>query len=194
MPASGASGWYQAGLHTPAGKLLAVDDGTGYGFGRRPEYFRWSTPLEYHLFSSAFSPEIIPMSANQPSAAQRRRDKCEVPLTKLDYHWSTGAPFHVRALALAGRTLFVAGPPDMLDEERAFDYPDEAGIQAKLEEQAASLEGKSGSILWAVSTADGRKLGESRLESLPSWDGMAAANGRLYLSMADGHVVCMAGK
>jgi len=32
------------------------------------------------------------------------------------------------------------------------------------------------------------------LESVPAWDGMAAANGRLYLSMKNGRVLYMAGK
>ena len=44
------------------------------------------------------------------------------------------------------------------------------------------------------SRADGRKLAEHRLASAPVYDGMAAARGRLYLSTADGRVVCFGGQ
>ncbi|MHC4431193.1 MAG: hypothetical protein ACYTBS_05085 [Planctomycetota bacterium] len=99
-----------------------------------------------------------------------------------------------RAMVLADRTLFVAGPPDVVDEEKIWGRTLEPEVQAKLKAQAAALEGQEGSLLWAVSAADGEKLAEYELESVPAWDGMAAANGRLYLSMKDGRVLCMAGK
>jgi hypothetical protein len=54
--------------------------------------------------------------------------------------------------------------------------------------------GQRGALLWAVSTADGSKLSELRLKAPPAWDGMAAANGGLYLTTIDGHVVCLRGR
>jgi len=48
-----------------------------------------------------------------------------------------------------------------------------------------------GALLLAVSTSDGKKLAEHKLDSAPTWDGMAAASGRLYLSTMDGKVLCM---
>jgi hypothetical protein len=44
-----------------------------------------------------------------------------------------------------------------------------------------------------VSAADGKGLVTYRLGAMPVFDGMAAAHGRLYLSMADGHVLCLGG-
>lgn len=52
------------------------------------------------------------------------------------------------------------------------------------------LESRQGAVLYAVSASDGEKLAEYKLDSLPVWDGMAAANGRLYLAMKDGKVLC----
>jgi len=108
----------------------------------------------------------------------------------LKYHWSQQTPLHVRAMVLAGKTLFLAGPPDVVDEEQAFDHFADAAMQAKLAEQREALEGRKGALLWAVSAADGSKLAEYKLEMPPVWDGMAAANGRLYLATTGGKVLC----
>lgn len=48
--------------------------------------------------------------------------------------------------------------------------------------------------MWAVLAANGEKLAEFKLDSLPVWDGMVAANGKLYLTTLNGEVVGLAGK
>ena len=45
-------------------------------------------------------------------------------------------------------------------------------------------------VLTVHSTEDGRKLAEMKLETA-AWDGLAAANGRLYLSTVSGKVICL---
>jgi len=107
------------------------------------------------------------------------------------HRWTQDVPLHAQAMVLAGQTLFVAGPPDVLDEDDASRRFGEQEIQAKLHEQRAALEGEAGALLWAVSTSDGSKLAEYKLDSLPVWDGMAAANERLYLSTRAGAVLCL---
>lgn len=93
-------------------------------------------------------------------------------------------------MVLAGRTLFVAGPQDVADELQAFYEPDDAENRSALAKQDSVLESRQGAVLYAVSASDGEKLAEYKLDSLPVWDGMAAANGRLYLAMKDGKVLC----
>jgi len=110
------------------------------------------------------------------------------------HQWSKAVPLFVRAMVLADKTLFIAGPPDVVDDDEAFSAFPDAKIQAKLAEQDAVLEGEKGALLWAVSAADGEKLAGYPLDSLPVWDGMAAAGGRLYLSTADGNVLCFSGR
>ena len=94
----------------------------------------------------------------------------------------------------ANDTLFIAGPPDLTDEEDAFQrlINRETKVQATLAQQEAALQGKKGGLLRAVSANDGTKLAEYRLDSLPVWDGMAVASGRIYLSTTDGNVICFA--
>lgn len=163
-------------------------------YGRKPEYYRWTTPLEYHLFAVTKEPEIINIAAGKPperpATPQQRSDP---PPVRLAYHWSKVSPLYVRAMVLADTAFFIAGLPDVVDEEEAFDSFNDAATQAKLGEQTAALEGQRGALLWVVSTSDGKKMAEYNLESPPVWDGMAAANGRLYMSTTDGKVLCMGG-
>jgi hypothetical protein len=48
--------------------------------------------------------------------------------------------------------------------------------------------------LAAFAAEDGRQLSELQLPSPPVWDGLAAANGKLYLTLMDGKVLCLAAK
>jgi outer membrane protein assembly factor BamB len=92
--------------------------------------------------------------------------------------WTVTVPVYVRAMALADKTLFLAGLPDTIDPK----------------DPLAALEGRMGGILWAASAASGEKLAEYKLDAAPVWDGLAVANGRLYLSLRDGRVLCIRGR
>ncbi len=53
-------------------------------------------------------------------------------------------------------------------------------------------EGRMGGVLAAFSAVDGKQLAsEKRLPAPPVWDGMAVADGQLYISMLDGCILCM---
>ncbi|MFH0938183.1 MAG: PQQ-binding-like beta-propeller repeat protein [Planctomycetota bacterium] len=79
--------------------------------------------------------------------------------------WSVQSPItKINAMALVGETVFVAGA---LDEEKV-----------------------DGGAIWALSAADGKKLGEAKLAAPTIFDGMAAAYGRLYVSTQDGKLRC----
>jgi outer membrane protein assembly factor BamB len=109
--------------------------------------------------------------------------------------WNKDLPLLVRAMALADTTLFVAGPPDLIDEEKTFKQlmaGDEA-VQKLLQRQDDAIEGKEGGILWAVDSVTGEKSAEVKLPGVPVWDGLIAARGRLYLTTIDGRVTCIRG-
>ena len=99
-------------------------------------------------------------------------------------------PLQARAMVLAGKTLFVAGPPDVVDEEEIFSKPFDARVIAKAAEQVAALKGTRGALLHVVSAEDGRELHTLKLPACPAFDGLAAAEGKLFISMMDGSVVC----
>ena len=48
-----------------------------------------------------------------------------------------------------------------------------------------------GAALIALSADDGTELGRCSLDSIPVFDGMAAAYGRLYISMKNGSLLCL---
>jgi outer membrane protein assembly factor BamB len=110
----------------------------------------------------------------------------------VQHQWNTHSPVFARAMAMAKGTVFVSGPPDMVDEEYAFQRMSQKdpAIYKDLEEQDAALDGKSGGSLLAVKTDKGEIAGEVKLESPPVWDGMAIAQGRLYVASVDGKVTC----
>ncbi|MHC4444948.1 MAG: outer membrane protein assembly factor BamB family protein [Planctomycetota bacterium] len=194
---SGAAGWYQAAFRAPAGRIMVFDESRAYAFGRRPQYFPRTTTIEYHLFAVDKEPQFVnrdppPKTHVAIKAAELRRRRRQPTPTKPVYDWTHQIPLLGRALVLAGKTLFVAGPPDVADLPQTINQLDDPETQKILAEQRASFEGNKGAWLWAVSAADGEKLAEYRLESMPVFDGLAAANGRLYLSTVDGKVQCFA--
>jgi len=188
--------FFMAGRLVPAGRILAVGESTIYGYGRRWQYFAHTTPMEYHLFAAPKGAKVIdparPDGKPAPPAA-KGKGPARPPLTRFVCEWSKEAPLVVRAMVLAGSTLFVAGPPDVVDEDDGARTLGSAATQAKLAEQAAAMDGARGALLLAVSAPDGKKLAAYRLDSAPVFDGMAAANGRLFLSTLDGKVLCFAG-
>jgi len=56
------------------------------------------------------------------------------------------------------------------------------------------MAGKKGALPWAVSSKDGEKQAEYQLNSLPVFDGMAAANGKLFVALKNGKVACWSGQ
>jgi outer membrane protein assembly factor BamB len=89
--------------------------------------------------------------------------------------WSVKVPVRAVAMVLAGDTLFLAGPPNVFPQGDPY----------------AALEGRKGATLWAVSASDGGKLSERSLEKMPVFDGMAAAEGKLFIATEGGEVICL---
>jgi len=207
----GYGGWFRAGRLVPSGQILVTDESSVYGYGRKPEYLCNASVLEYYLYAAErrITGESISRVNKATARINASSDKNNADssdwklrqgfpredLSAASFRWSQEQmPLQARAMVLAESTLFIAGPPDVVDEQLAFYHPDDGEILAKLHEQQAALEGQKGSMLVAVSASDGKKLAEYELESVPVWDGMAAANGRLYLAMKNGQVLCLARK
>ncbi|MDP7290189.1 MAG: hypothetical protein QGH94_19555, partial [Phycisphaerae bacterium] len=89
--------------------------------------------------------------------------------------WFKWVKLRILAMTLAKDTLFVAGPPDILDPR----------------DPMASFQGRKGVQLWAISAKDGAKLSKTRLGALPIFDGMIAASGKLFVVLQDGSVACL---
>lgn len=183
---SGWNQWYRMGRVVPAGRILSHRGGSIFGFGRVQGDYRWVTPLKYHLFRVDKKPSLL-----DPTAKKKEAGYGSPTQNKFKYDWSREMPIFVKAMVLADETLFVVGPPNILDEKEDWKRIYDAKTEAKFAEQAEIFEGADGSLLWAVSADSGEELSEVKLQSIPVWDGMAAAYGRLYLPMQDGTIVCL---
>lgn len=87
--------------------------------------------------------------------------------------WRGSIPILARAMLLADRTLFVAGPDA---------GEDNSGL--------ANLRSAQPGAILAVSSADGQVIAKQDLPAAPVFDGMAAAGNRLYVSTMDGTIHC----
>jgi outer membrane protein assembly factor BamB len=196
---SGWGAWEVMARLTPSGKLIAVDDQNVYGYERKPEFLSESTVEAFQLYAASKSTSQQAINTtnvawtNQIKATGDWKLRQSLPMTSqtaLSFKWRMDKPdIQVRALVLSNKTLFVAGPPNVVDEEAIFFDPNSAYTQQRLNEQNDLLNGKDGARLWAVSTDSGKKLTEYRLDSLPVWDGMIAANGKLFLATMNGQVI-----
>jgi hypothetical protein len=110
----------------------------------------------------------------------------------VDPKWTQDIEIYVRAMVLAGPNLFIAGPPDIIDEEKTFQQltEDDPQVQQLLAQQDAVLGGKDGGLLLSVNADTGQVESRLQMDTLPAWDGLAGANGKLFLSTLDGSVIC----
>jgi hypothetical protein len=211
----GYGGWYQAGRIVPSGRILCVDDGGVYGYGRKPEFMVNSSVLEYQLFAA--DKVVTRQSIDQLGKAEREMNTrsshrnasssdwlvrhffppshlTASHLTATKLQWTLDQPAMIaRAMTVAGNTLFIAGPPDILDERRAYYHPDDPQVQAELKRQAEALEGRNGGYLWALAKTDGKLLTRYGLDTIPVFDGMAAAGDSLYMTTVDGRLMRLSG-
>ncbi len=207
--------WFEGGRFAPAGRILSFNDTAAYGFGRRPEHYAQSPILEYQLYGADRTPEEdgpARVKSTEKDIATKGRDRREKDegdkanwktrkqytarqLTAVRYHWrDTGPSLLARAMVLTKKVLFVAGPPNLVNEEEVWDNPGTAALKERLEQQDRAWRGDYGALLQAVSTADGKRLAEYKLEALPVFDGLICAGNRLFLAQTNGKIVCYQGK
>ena len=185
---SGAIQYFRTGQANPAGRILVFDDKKVYGYGRKPKHFQWITPMEYSLFKMDKRPGIADASKFDINNPKRPHLQ-----SKTIRDWEQDIPFYSRALLLADKTIFAAGPSDIIDEDKAVLEVSKPEIQEKLKEQEALIYDAKSSHLLAVSAVNGKILEKYKLTSIPIVDGMVGAYGRIYIANTDGTIVCFDG-
>jgi outer membrane protein assembly factor BamB len=167
-------GFQMAHIAPKAGQLLVIGDEMTYAVHAYPTR---------NVHSPMFIPGeqgyllIADSNDNEPMLDYRSwgRDKGMGFTRASAPKWHQWVPIRMRSMVLAGERLFVAGPPDVVEEG----------------DPMAAFEGRKGAKLRVVSAADGGRLAEHELDSPPVFDGMIAANGRLYISSEKGSVLCL---
>jgi outer membrane protein assembly factor BamB len=87
--------------------------------------------------------------------------------------WSQRIDVRITAMAVADDRLFVAGPPDVVD-------PDDP---------LGAFQGRLGGRLHVIDSVTGERMAEHPLASPPVFQGIAAADQRLYLALEDGSLI-----
>jgi len=167
-------GFYIAHRGAKTGQLLSVDAEKTYAVQAYP-----SRNLQSPLFTPGKNGYLLFADANdnEPVLPEYTRGVPKgIGFTRKEPPaWHRWAPVRVRGMVAAGKHLFVAGPPDVVD-------PDDP---------MASFEGRGGAVLAVHSTADGKTLAEKKLDAPPVFDGLIAAAGQLFLCTTDGQVICL---
>jgi outer membrane protein assembly factor BamB len=169
------------GVH---GDILVMDGGRfyevrGYQPGRTESFDPRAGGYTLYAGISGGKPAASTDAVKAGKRAKKAKKLANAaPLTASTKLWSSSIPLTGKAIALAGDVLFVAGTPVAFPED----------------DLAKAYEGRMGGVLWAASASTGEKLADYKLDAAPVWDSLAAANGALFLSLADGRVVCMGAK
>jgi hypothetical protein len=62
------------------------------------------------------------------------------------------------------------------------------------EEALKAFRGERGAFIHVVSGKDGSKISKHKLPAPPVHDGMSVANGKIFISLKNGAVLCLAGQ
>ena len=147
--------------------MRALDNNL-YIFGRKVGLWRWTVATEYSLFCVDRS---IPKPAPNPQPKVQKGKKKRGKRGAMAYsrRWDVDMPILVRAMVKAGDTIFAAGPADIIDEMKTQRAATTTSAK-DYAKQAALFAGSDGSILWAVSAQDGKKISEIRpMRSVNFW-------------------------
>ena len=169
----GAQGWARTGNLRPTGRIMSMDVDRIYGFGR-DKYP--PSPGSRHQMYLMGEKEIF-------FAAERKtepKDMSAKAPAKKSVLWSTPGDIQARGMLLVGqgsdKRLFVTGlKGDWVISRDAYD-------------------GKLGGMLRVMSVDNGKVISEQKLPAPPVFDGLSAAQGRLYISLANGRILCLGGK
>jgi hypothetical protein len=158
-------GAYKSHVAAPYGLTLVFDDEAVWGVRRLNGYTLFAGVHEQFTGDDDDRPDLRPLPKN----------------FKSKWKWSKVINMRPRAMVNAGNLLLLGGMPTLSNKENS-------------PEAFAGFEGRGEGLLWLMSTRDGAKISGLTLDTPPVWDGMAVANGRLYVSKVDGTLDCFTGK
>ena len=138
--------------------------------------------MEFHFFAAPRA-MVGRFKLTPPKRKGEANREAVNPNGNRGYLWSRNYPVLARAMCKAGDTLYVAGPRDVLNENRVD--PDKA------KEQVEHWQGQNGSVLLAISAQDGSQKASYTLDAVPAFDGLIAAGTRLYMTSTDGRIICL---
>ncbi|MBD3314543.1 MAG: PQQ-binding-like beta-propeller repeat protein [Chitinivibrionales bacterium] len=175
---SGASNYYNAQKYAPAGRVLCFDNNKIYGFGRKPRYYKWSTPYEYQIFGADKEDYTVVYDGDEAQ--------------NISFDWTKEEPgIHITSMVLAGGKIYAAGSMDITDEQYDHTRMDNQAIADQYIIQEEHFKGMHEGELRVISTSDGSVAKTISTDAPPIVDGMVSAYGNIYMALMNGSVVCI---
>ena len=164
----------------PTGRIIVCDDKNVYGWGQnhypddpKGQIMAYGGPsLLFSTRKLSNPPKMSRVQYRNKYTSRKLKKKPSAPIT---FHWWKPIKCNPWAMVLAGEVLFSAGtrwPPVRSAEGGKAPSP---------------------GALIATKASDGSVVSELLLSDRPVWDGMAAANKQLFISLNDGQLVCLKG-
>jgi outer membrane protein assembly factor BamB len=137
--------------------------------------------LEFTLFAADKHPKVIAESTGGRTKKAARRQGG----LKFERQWEKPCDIQVFAMLLADNYLHVLGARDVLNEL------DRSNLSKDNAEQDEHMLGKHGSVLAVVDPTTGDRVRQYEYDFFPTFDGVSAADGRIYVACQNGTVVCL---
>jgi len=152
---------------------------TGHHHQKYSRYQPGMFPFGVRLFSQANEPVTAGVTSPDMSNIGKNFHRWGKPAlsSTASHAWSQKMPAQIRAMVLTNKILFAAGWNDSI---------------AIFNELKAEDTGKP--AFWAIDRATGETLAEYPLPAAPVFDGMIAANAKLYITLQNGEIACYTAK
>jgi hypothetical protein len=168
-------GYYFTYRGPKSGQILVFDDKNTYALkvytqrrGHSPEF---QPGGGYRLIADRNTTKPVLDVMDIGAEKGRGFSRTELPI------WDVSFPIRAHGMLLAGKRLYIAGPPDLAEPE-AY----------------AAMIGRKGAVFRVVNTKDGSSLHEFKLKEVPVFDGLISDGKRLYMSTMEGLLICFGEK
>ena len=175
----GRAGVTQAAKTYPTARIMVCDEDQVYGYQDGYESIR----------------EPLLMAWNKDAKVITKKNaKKKTTVRQVTSNWKAAVPLCVEGIVLSGDTLFMAGSPT-IDRSRVLELLakqnlDRHDADSIFKNAEDTITGKKGGVLYAADQKDGSRRLQIELPSVPVFDGMIAADERLYISLKNGDVMC----
>jgi len=167
----------------PTARIMVCDENEVYGYQDGYESIKAPSLIGWNKDA-----EVI---KKRTGTGKKRR----VVSQRVASNWQAEVSVCAEGLVLSGDTLFMAGSARIdrgkvleLLQKQTVDRYDADPLFRDAED---TITGKKGGVLYAAKKSDGAKLMQVGLPSIPVFDGLIAADERLYVSMRNGVVMCL---
>jgi len=187
----------------PSGQILCLSEDRVYGYGR--QFYNEGKEPFMHLFATSKNPDSIPYETYFKNS--RKKDRRGGPhiarkvASVPEKVWAKSIDLYVRAM-LAGKSrdpgkgdlVCAVGFPEVIDEYDAvalISMQQETFELGELYQKEKAARGELGAKFIVVSAENGKLISETQLDSPAVFDGMAAANDRIFISDMSGNIVSL---